>query len=536
MDAVRKTQAKRRVAFGLRHSGGPKAKESSEELSRLPAGSPVYVYRNTNKKWDGPFPFIQIHGETVVVQMPSGRKVFRSNVVRSSVPPLLTNEKLQVRDLGSERPDPDERLIDGDNTEAHFCESANNVPSDEVLTAMFGESGHDYAVLDDKHIFIQSRQVELKGLEERETFKVVKISSVPRGTRIYGSRWVDTIKSTNGKLVEKSRLVAQNYRDKGASFIATRSPTISRMGHRVTVATATLCPDHKSYIRDISQAYLQSESDLERKIFLKAPKEMGLEDDEVLLVTKPLYGVPESGLHWFVTYQTHHKERLGMNCTRGDPCLLFRPGETSPDGLTALQVDDSYGHGTEKFLRDEDLESKRFKCKPRKIISEGDTVPFNGSGISIKECGVNSLDQSDKLEKVSIPETQSDLVSVRAQIQYVGCCTRPDLCAAVQLLASAVTSPVPETYKTMEKVVDRCHETAKLGLNYIPLDRESLRLALFTDASFANADRLKSQLGFVLVLTDGNNGCKHFALWKFSLQASHTFSDGSRIKRFGVWF
>ncbi|CDF37987.1 unnamed protein product [Chondrus crispus] len=425
MDSVRKVQAQRRVAFGLRHPGGPKAKENSEELSRLPAGSPVYVYRNTTEKWDGPYPFIHIDGETVVVQLPRGRKIFRSNVVK----PQTRHHSRKKTSKGAQL----------------------NHPSNLAMN-----------------------QEQLR----RTRTSYVQIS-------LYKQCLV--LEVTYGSIAEKSRLVAQNYKDKGASSIATKSPTISRMGQRVAMATAAIFREHQSYIRDISQAYLQSESPLERQIFLRPPKEMNLGADVVLCVLKPLYGVPESRLHWFVTYWTHHRERLSMKSTTGDPCLLYRSGDMHAEGVTALQVDDSFGHGTVEFLKDEERESKRIKCKPRKILKIGETTSFNGCQITVERNRVHLLRQMDKLGKISKPRNQDELVSVRALLQCIGCCTRPDLCAPVQLLASEVNNPEASTYSKMGSIVERCHNTNDMGLTFIPLERSSLRLALFTDTSFANA-------------------------------------------------
>ena len=73
---------------------------------------------------------------------------------------------------------------------------------------------------------------------------------------------------------------------------------------------------------------------------------MELEDDEVFLAVKPLYGIPESGLHWFIIYQTHHVDNIGMIPTTVDPCLLYRRSENGEiEGVTSLQVDDSFGFG-----------------------------------------------------------------------------------------------------------------------------------------------------------------------------------------------
>ena len=106
----------------------------------------------------------------------------------------------------------------------------------------------------------------------------------------------------------------------------------------------------KLYTRDVTQAYIQSKSKLERKVYIKPPKEMMLSDDQVLRVIKPLYGIPESGLHWSLTYLEHHVESLGMKRTLIDPCVLVKRNKNGLDVLMFLQVDDSLGVGSTKLL------------------------------------------------------------------------------------------------------------------------------------------------------------------------------------------
>lgn len=60
----------------------------------------------------------------------------------------------------------------------------------------------------------------------------------------------------------------------------------------------------------------------------------------------------------------------------------------------------------------------------------------------------------------------------------------------------------------MEEIVNWCHETQKVGLKVFPLDMNHLKLALFTDASFANSENCKSQIGFVIALWDNQNRAK----------------------------
>lgn len=93
----------------------------------------------------------------------------------------------------------------------------------------------------------------------------------------------------------------------------------------------------------------------------------------------------------------------------------------------------------------------------------------------------------------------------QAQLQYISSCVRPDLCASVHLMASEVINSSSATYMKMGTVVDWCRETCKIGLTFDPFDRNTFGLALFTDASFANKEGLKSQLGYVIVLMDDNN-------------------------------
>jgi len=251
MNSVRKEQAKRKIAFALRHPGSPKANEQEEELTKLPSGSPVLVYRQKSKQWEGPFPLVNIDGRAVVVQLPHGRKIFRSTVVKSAIASK-----------------PKENWSEGS--------AKTDEPCQDVVNTMFGSTECVYTIPDDEHTFAESRQKELEGLQARETFDVVDLSEVPSSTRIYGSRWVDTLKKVHGRIIEKSRLVAQNYCDKGATAISTKSPTVSRLGQRLALATAVMFPNHTSYVRDISQAYIQSESKLERLVYLRPPKEMGI--------------------------------------------------------------------------------------------------------------------------------------------------------------------------------------------------------------------------------------------------------------------
>jgi hypothetical protein len=206
-----------------------------------------------------------------------------------------------------------------------------------------------YVAEDDQGLFKEAREKELRGLLGRGMFRVVKRAEVPHGIMIYGTRWVDTQKADGSK---KSRLVAQNFRDHAASSVTTRSPTVSRLAQRVAVMSAAISR-LPVFVRDVSQAYTQSESFLERSVYVRAPREMNLAEDEVLLLLRTLYGIPESGLHWFITFHNHYTEVLQMSSSRADPCLLYKHINTVPCGAI-LQVHDALGYGPDSFLEEEE--------------------------------------------------------------------------------------------------------------------------------------------------------------------------------------
>lgn len=85
-------------------------------------------------------------------------------------------------------------------------------------------------------------------------------------------------------------------------------------------------------------------------MFITAPADRGHPEGYVLKVVKPLYGIPESELHWYLTYLHHHIDELGMTRSRADPCVLYRRTGTTLDGVKVLQFDDSLKVGSTGFM------------------------------------------------------------------------------------------------------------------------------------------------------------------------------------------
>lgn len=118
-------------------------------------------------------------------------------------------------------------------------------------------------------------------------------------------------------------------------------------------------------------------------VFLKPPKELGLEEGSVLRLLKPLYGLAESGDYWVSTNATHHAADLGMEPSIGDLSLYFKRSEGSLIGILGIVVDDTLQCGTEEFWEVTSQTLNRFKCKDRvteAIVFAGIHVDKRGDG------------------------------------------------------------------------------------------------------------------------------------------------------------
>lgn len=159
--------------------------------------------------------------------------------------------------------------------------------------------------------------------------------------------------------------------------IATKASTMQRFSHRLLLALSASNKGTKLFTRDVIQANVQSKSSLERESYIRPPYGLGLGSYMVLQVIKPLYGIPESGLHWYLTYLVHNLDNLGMKSTQSDPCLLVKRNGEDLEGMIALKVINFLVFVTMPFMRDERDASARFKSKGRNFVRQRDLV-FNG--------------------------------------------------------------------------------------------------------------------------------------------------------------
>eukprot|EP00170_Pyropia_yezoensis_P001808 contig_7710_g1812 len=136
------------------------------------------------------------------------------------------------------------------------------------------------------------------------------------GANIISGRFLYTLKQVGTPdELPKTRFVAQGHRDKAKDFVVHNHAVLRQRSTRMLVSTSAIL-NFRLYLHGITQAYLQSQEDFTRDLYLRPRAEdchlFDLAEDEVLLLVLPLYGICDAGDYWHVTLTSHIEEDLGM--------------------------------------------------------------------------------------------------------------------------------------------------------------------------------------------------------------------------------
>jgi hypothetical protein len=564
---VRRLHAKRQVSDALAMRNGPNTMATLD----LPLQSDVRVWRE-NGGWDGPYKLLSIDGETCTIDMPHGPTKFRSTVVKpyyteedpegeqqidqadndEHVGPVdePVNEPTEVQRRGRGRPpgsrnkpkpaatrrsvrqhtadlqDLDDQFANAvqEGQEIFMAFMTNKEQADMELSAKLRKDG---TITTPGLPFEQSQNKEIEGLIARGVFEFVQYDpSKHAGVRIFNSRLVNEVKGKATDMpFEKSRLVVQAYNDEGKEMILTQSPTIQRASQRVIVALAPSLaknPDKKIRlsIRDITQAYIQSTTLLNRLILAHLPKEMKnkFPPNTIMVVRKPLYGIPEAGTHWWATYHKHHREKLAMVTSTYDPCLLITTTK-GVFGVVGMQTDDTLILGSEEFdtIEDEELTKAKFSAKPKELLSPETPLIFNGCILTQKEGDVavelRQKEQGKKLKPVNpkSKDSQHEYIEQRARGAYIATICQPE--AAFDLsVAAQHQNPTEADINALNKRIEWQMTNLDRGMKYVALDLPTAKLFVFVDGSFANNKDFSSQIGHEIILANETTQNEEFGL------------------------
>jgi hypothetical protein len=118
--------------------------------------------------------------------------------------------------------------------------------------------------------FISFRQKEIVDLLEKSVLLSVNKEDVSADVRIFKSRFVNEIKHSEiDKALEKFRLMVQAFNNQDKILVLTQSSTIQRVSQRLIICLAAMFHfTMKLYLRDITQAYVQLATSLNRDFYV----------------------------------------------------------------------------------------------------------------------------------------------------------------------------------------------------------------------------------------------------------------------------
>jgi hypothetical protein len=529
MTELRKLAAARKVNDALNTRNGPDVADVGP-LS-LELGTEVRVYREKDG-WTGPWKVLMVSPGKVTIDLPNGAADFAATHVRpyhrhpqAAEHPDDTPEVLNPLDddaepaVPFEYPAPERRkrgrprkipvhhkyLVQYLSTKEH---------ADYSLALQLRAEGKITIPGDP---FQESDAAEIDGLMVAGVLKPELWSrQAHAGTRVFKSRMVREIKGKGTDApYEKSRLVAQGYGDEDKKSLLTQSPTIQRCSQRLILALAPslILQGMTLQLRDISQAYVQSKSSLAREFLLRLPTELKHRYPEgtILRVMKPLYGIAEAGLHWFATYQKHHHDKLFMDASAYDPCLMVTT-EGKPFGITCIQTDDTLHVGTEEFFaqEEEELQKAEFRAKPRQKLAPGSTMDFNGCRLAFEDSDLVVI-QKGQADKIQPANDAAQYVEQRARGAYIASICQPEATFDYSVAAQAV-NPTDADLRQLNRRLQWQIDNNIRGLRFVPLDLSTAKLMVFADGSFANNRDLSSQIGYVICLVNEEVTPENFSI------------------------
>lgn len=235
----------------------------------------------------------------------------------------------------------------------------------------------------DTEAFRAAAQKEVKGLHERGTFEKVKFRDLPAGANVLRGRMVYTLKNKGTPdEAPKALYMVQGNNDQVKLLVVHNLETPRQLSTCLLVSTAAVLR-LRLFAHDITQAYLQSQGGYSRKIYLRPSAAnthlFGLQEDEVLLLLRPLYGICDAGDYWHATFTSHIEDDLGMTSLTSDRALYYkRDGDGHLSGSLGAYVDDSLMAGDRDLQQTTELTLRRFDAKERQL----DGADFVGVTVS----------------------------------------------------------------------------------------------------------------------------------------------------------
>ena len=359
-----------------------------------------------------------------------------------------------------------------------------------------------------------AKREELDRLQQFNVYEEV----TDNGQSCISTRWVIVEKG----IKIKARLVARGFEE--SLVEAVDSPTIGKDCVRLVLALASAF-NWTIKSTDIKSAFLQGQL-ISRDVFLKPPKEAGVQKGFIWKLRRCLYGLNDAARQF---YNSLSKELEHLGCVKNphDPSLFCKYNEGKLIGVLVSHVDDFLHAGDPIFetkviaklcqrFSPGNQEDKHFVYTGYQIVQKDDGSIFMDQSMYIQNIQIHKLAaarQRQKKQPLSTEE-QSLYRSMVGALGWVVQGSRPDL--AFQWLESSTknNSALVEDFVTLGKRI--LSSQLNLCQIYFPSlgDPKCWRILMFADASHGNlANGTGSTGGHVIFLINSKGMCCPIA-WK----------------------
>ena len=348
---------------------------------------------------------------------------------------------------------------------------------------------------------------EMDSLKQHDVYKLVNISSVPKGEKIIDSRFVFKPKA-DGR--SKARLVVQGHvQEPGIDYGRSYAP-VCRIGSIRTLLTIACEHGWPVWQMGVVVAFLQSLID--KDFFVEPapghdPRDFKTGEVVVYKLQRSLYGLAQSPVLWYDTIDGVLAV-IGFRPTRSDPCV-YTHGSGVTLVILTLYVADILITGKDPTL----VEHKKKELKERfemtdmgevsRILGMEVTRDYNEGTLAITQTayvdnilerfrmqGANSAYTPGYRPELSAEQPEDKLLgaeatklyqSITGSLLYLAQYTRYDLCYAVIQLTRACSNPAEIHMTTTKHALRYLRGTTDLPIVY---KRGQFRMVSYTDALF----------------------------------------------------
>ena len=353
---------------------------------------------------------------------------------------------------------------------------------------------------------LEAKHKELLNWEANKVY----VAELDNGQKAINCRWVFSNKmKSDGSSFVKARLVARGF-EEDSSSIQTDSPTCGKEAFRVVLAIAA-SKGWRCHSLDVKSAFLQGKA-LEREVYLRPPPEAKAEG-YVWHLRKCVYGLNDASRYWYMRVR-QELFKLGMRTSKFDKAIFYWYEKDELAGVITCHVDDFFWCGAKDF-------EVNVIAKLRDIFLFGeehsDIFRYIGMDIHQQENGKIFLHQNAEVDNLQAPLIRQDRLNnvdssldkdelrvfrgICGQLNWVANQSRPDLAFDSCDLSCSIKNAKIGDLLRAAKVVRKA-KSQRVSLKFTKLDLATMKIVIYSDASYCNLPDGSSQGGHIIFLCD----------------------------------